>query len=195
MKTHLIITAIAVLTLFPFESFAQKDERKPGIYAVVEEKAIPLTYLYGKASVSGENFYGVEVSYNTYRFNGESSPVTTDSTFILVIDPQKREVVRKMKEYDPFIKSMKPAKLIVIPLTVNSEMHCREYYQGMKLETIRVDDQPKIEFDWGKLSENSYVIRVHGLKPGEYGFVFKPEGGMGFDYTAIFDFTIPDKTE
>jgi len=190
LKTRIIIPAVLALLFLPVISSAQMDTREPGIYALVGEQSIPLTFISGSSCVSGENYMGVEITQSLFRYRGVTSDVVADSSFVLVIDPKQKEVTKKMKEYDPFIRSMKPTKLRIVPLAVNEELQCREFYPGMKAETIRIEGQEKIKFDWEKLSDNSFVIYTHGITPGEYGIIFSPEDIYGPDYSRIFSFSV-----
>lgn len=191
MKKTVIFAAIAAFLICPAISLAQSISVKPGIYTLVDGKPIPLNFSYSSSSVEGKNVMGVELAYKTYRFKGETSGVAASDTFIVAINPNLKEVVKKFKEYDPFIKSMKPTKMIIVPLKVDSEAKCREYYPGMQLEGMNVQNRTEMEFDWNEVSENIFLLKVHNLIPGEYAFVFTPTKILGPDFTAIFGFTIP----
>jgi len=190
LKIRITLLAVLALVFLPVISSAQMDTRAPGIYALVGEQSIPLTFVRGSSCVSGENYLGVEISKSIFRYGGETSDVVADSTFVLVIDPKQKEAIKKMKEYDPFIKSMKPTKLRIVPLTVNKELKCREFYPGMKAETIRIEEQETIKFDWQKLCDNSFVIQTHRIPSGEYGIIFSPQDLLGPDYSIIFSFSV-----
>jgi len=183
---------IAALLLCQAVSSAQTTKIGPGIYTLVGGTPIPLKFSYSSTSVKGENMMGVELAYQTYRFKGETSGVEASDTFLLAINPKLREVVKKFKEYNPFIKTMRPTKLIIVPLSVDHQMQCREYYPGMKLEGMNVQDRKEMKFDWEEVNDNIYMLKVHGLKPGEYAFIFNPIKILGPDFTAIFGFTIPE---
>lgn len=151
---------------------------------------MPLSSTYGTVSCIGENSLGFEVSYQTYSYKGESSGTVADSTFVLVIDPTKKEVTRKMSGYDPFVKNMTAGKILIIPLEVIHETQSRMYYPGAKHNGVRFEQNTRIDFESMKISDNSFEIRTRKLPAGEYGFVFCTKGIDGFDFTGIFGFTI-----
>jgi len=190
LKTKISFAASLVALLLPILSFGQPDGRKSGLYAIVNGESIPLSSTYGSVSAIGENELGYSISYQTFRYKGESSGTAADSTFVLVIDPTKKEVSKKMSGYDPFVKTMKPEKVIIIPLEVNHETQSRLYYPGAKVNRVRFEKNTRIEFESSKISDNSFEIRTHTLPAGEYGFVFLTKGIEGYDFTGIFGFTI-----
>jgi len=190
LKKQIFIAAAIIALLLPLLSFAQPDVRKSGLYAIVNGASIPLSSTYGVVSALGENRLGLEVTYQTYQYKGESSGTVADSTFVLVIDPAKKEVSRKMSGYDPFIKKMTPNKVIIVPLEVIHQSQCRVYYPGAKCNGLRFEQNTKIKFEATKISDNSFEIRTHTLPAGEYGFVFHPNTMDGFDFSAIFGFTV-----
>jgi len=181
---------MVALLLFPAVTFAQLDGRKAGIYAIVGGESVSIPFQYGSSSVSGSNGLGVELTETVFRYKGEASGIAADSTFVLVLNPEQKEVIKKMKEYGPFLRNMRPTRVKVIPLEVNVEEHCREFRLGSKLEAIRLEEHPGLEFDWEKISDNSFDITVHGLVPGEYCFVICPQPVQGFNFSAIFGFTV-----
>jgi len=190
IRIHRIIAVICLLYAATPQSSAKPDDHKPGIYAIVNGEYVPLPFYRGITSVSGENRGGVEITYKTYRYNGETSGVVIDSTFILVVNPDKKRVTNTLKQYDPFIRNMKPEKSKIVPLEVNAESGCREFKLGKNFETLRFEEHPGMEYEWVQISDSSYKIKPTGLTPGEYCFVYRPVDIFGFDYTAIFAFTV-----
>jgi len=190
LKKIVFIAATLLVLLLPDISFAQADGRKPGLYAIVEGESVPLSFTYGAVSAIGERHLGFEVNYQTYRYKGESSGTAADSTFVLVIDPTRKKASKTMSEYDPFVKRMTPEKIIIIPLEVVHEKQSRMYYPGAEYNGVSVEKNTRIDFEFTKISDNSFEIRTRTLPEGEYGFVFCTRGIDGFDYTGIFGFTI-----
>jgi len=186
---------IATLLLCPLLLLAQDILLQPGIYTLVDETPVPLKFCYGISSVQGKNTLGVEVAYETYRYRGETSGIEASDTFILVIDPARKEVVKKFSEYNPFVRNMKPARMIIVPLAVNPENQCREYYPGMKLEGVNVQERPEMKFDWEEIGDNTFKIKVQDLRAGEYAIIFKIAGLQGPDFNAMFGFTITAKNQ
>ncbi len=180
----------AAALLLPLISFAQADGRKPGLYAIVNGESVPLSSTYGTVSVIGENHLGLEIRYQTYRYKGECSGIVAENTFVLVIDQNNKKVSKKMSGYDPFVKRMTPDNVIIIPLEVIQETQSRMYYPGAKYESVRFEQNTRIDFESTRISDNSFEIRTAALPAGEYGFVFRTKGIEGYDYTGIFGFTI-----
>lgn len=187
MKKFLISFLFAVL---PLVCTAKVDDRAPGLYAMVDGESIPLNFTYGSASISGKDLHGVEVVFTTYSYKGETSGTEATGTFHLVLDQKKHKVEKLMKKYNPFIRNMRPDKVTIVPLKVNAETKCREFYVGKKMDNIRIDDNDGIKFEAVKIRDNSYSIKVQDLPPGEYGFAFCEHDILGTDYEAIYGFTI-----
>jgi len=192
MKNFFTIFTLVALLLFTVESEAKQKSVTPGIYSLNGETLVPLNFSYSTTSVEGKNVMGVEVSYETYKYKGESSGVEASGSFILVTNPKKWEVEKKFKKYDPFVRNLKPTKLIIVPLTVNSEQKYREYYLGMKLQGMNAQSRTEMKFDWEELSDNIYRIDVQYLVPGEYAIIFTDSRLLGPDFSAIYGFTITD---
>jgi len=127
MKIHAALLASLALALLPVKSFAQLDERKPGIYAVRGGESVQLPYGYGLTSGFGVG----PASFVKYRYDGESSGVTADSTFVLVVDPKKKSGIVLPKKFDCFLKDLTPEDIVFLPLDVNEERECREYNPGV----------------------------------------------------------------
>jgi len=193
MKTRFLFAAILALVLFPTISFAQMDERKPGIYAIVGEESRQLLYSPPGIRPGNGGILGVEVGREVHNFKGETSGVEAADTFVLVVDPQNKTAVKTPKKYDPFIRNMTPSDMLLLPLTINQKKGRREYDEGLSIGGIGVGEEAaRVDFDWERISENSFEIKVTGLAPGEYGFIFRYSKVFGFDYDGIYGFTIPE---
>ena len=190
MKRNIFLAALAALMLFPAKSFAQLDEREPGIYAIVEDESIPLASFVAGAASSSTNVIGIEIGNTQYNFKGEESGVVANGKFVMVIDPEKTMAVKSLKKFNPFIKTMTPNNVIIIPLKVNEKKHRREYSMGQTFMGINTEKKERVPFEWEQISDNSYEITLQDVVPGEYGFVFKYVKLSDYDFGAIFGFTI-----
>lgn len=193
MKTlKLTISALVCALLFTTtDAYAQMDERQPGIYAIVGEESIPLQYTNGVNDVATTGILGFEVGRIKYSYKGAESGTVASDTFVLVIDPKKKSITQSLKSYNPFIKSMTPGNMLILPLYV--ERGKRFYEQGKIIAGINMSVKDMIDFEWERISDNSFEIRVKGLIPGEYGIVFRPAKLGEFAYEAIFGFTYPEQ--
>lgn len=188
MKFRLII--IAVLSfLLPGKMHAQLDTRDPGIYAIVRGESIPLKF---SKSTFNTSSGGRIASSTLARYKGgPTSGLIADDTFVLVNDPEQWGYTAS----EPFLRSLTPDDMAIIPLTINPEKMRREcvvdatfYLAGMSVTF----QEGGIGFEWTQISDNSFKIKVHGLKGGEYGIAFRVPGTGLFDYRyGVFGFTIP----
>lgn len=189
MKRIVFFIAAAVcLIASQTNSFAQLDERAPGLYAIVGEESIPLPFFNGTTSVSTTNIVGFEVGNQKCSYKGAESGVVASDTFVMVINPEKKMLTKTLKSYDPFIKTMTPNNILVLPLSV--EKNKRVYDSGKTFMGINTQVKGRMDFEWEQITDNSFEIKVKGLIPGEYGFVFRVISIADFDYSAIFGFTI-----
>lgn len=184
-----IIITIAAFMMAAITMSAQNDPREPGLYAIMGDESVPLVYQSGTASDSGTSFLGiVELGEKTYIFKGASCNTLTDSTFVMVCDLEKKHIARSLKKYDVFVESMTPANMIVLPFEVQKNK--RIFSEGKTVNGFSTEKKTTIKFEWEKLYDNSFLITIHGLTSGEYGFAFKPAKLGQFDLTAIFGFSI-----
>lgn len=192
MRTSFRFLAVSLFCaiFFNINANAQLDERKSGIYAIVDGKSVPLTYSSGIQHNASTGILGVELGKKKCTFRKPTSGTMASDTFVLVIDPEKKAVVRNITVYDPFIKSITPDDMLVLPLTVIKNK--RVYEEGKTIAGINVSVKDRMEFEWEPISDNSFEIRVLNLTKGEYGFVFRPAKLGEFDYSAIFGFTISE---
>ena len=188
---HTLAVAVICLTAFSVSSNAQMDEREPGLYAIVDGESIPLGYTSGSTSVSTTNVVGFEVGKSKCSFKGETSGTVTSDTFVMVIDPEKKALTRTMKSYNPFIRTMTPNNILILPLSVSKGK--RIYDEGKSVMGIKTEKKGRMDFEWEQISDNSFEIKVSGLVPGEYGFIFRVSKIADFDYSAIFGFTVAEQ--
>lgn len=190
MKKHPYILIALLFTLcFTAKASAQMDEREPGLYAVVGGQSIPLTYSNGTTYVGSTGILGVEVGRMKCTYRKPTSGVNAADTFVMVIDPERKAIVKKRKSYNPFYKKMTPNNVLVLPLTVDGNR--RVYEEGKTIAGINVSIKDRMDFEWEQITDNSFEIRVQQLIPGEYGFVFRASKLAEFDYSGLFGFTIP----
>ncbi len=187
---YLIFAALLCTLSFTVNAYAQMDEREPGLYAIVGEESIPLTYSNGTTSVTSTGILGVELGKKKCTYKGPSSGVVAADTFVLVIDPEKKSIVRNTKSYYPFIKTMTPNNMLVLPLSVVKDK--RIYEEGKTIAGINVSVKDRMDFEWEQISDNSFEIHVQNLIPGEYGFIFRATKLAEFEYSAILGFTFQE---
>ena len=169
---------------------AQVDERAPGIYAIVNGESIPLNFTSGNTAVSTTNIIGFEVGNTKITYKGATSGTIASDTFVMVIDPEKKALTKTLKVYNPFIKTMTPGNILILPLSVVKEK--RLYDEGKSVMGIKTEVKGRMDFEWEQISDNSFSIKVLNLIPGEYGFVFRVSKLADFDYSAIYGFTIAE---
>lgn len=197
MKLNILIVAALALIL-PVNASAQEyDTREPGIYAIVRGESIPLKYTSSHSGRSsgrdidsrspGNDYIGTSESF----YNGLSSGIIADATFVLVNDPERSIYTA----YDPFIKLLTPADMVIVRLAVNPEKGRRELTtdRAIGIENVElVFREGGLSFEYKQISENSYKIQVSGLEPGEYGIAFRVPHSRDFDYYyGVYGFTIP----
>lgn len=182
-----IVTVIAACLLFASASFAQSEKLTPGIYAVVDSTATHLSYTLGTVASSGVNIIGVEVGNTKFNYKGETSGVKATGKFVMVIDPEKKAIRKTPKVYDPFIKSMTPELIIIVPLEVVKGK--RVYDEGTSLQGINTRKKTRADFEWELIDENTYGITA-SLEPGEYAVIFKPAKLGSFDFGSIYGFYV-----
>lgn len=190
-KIRLIVTALFCAFAFATAASAQMDERAPGLYAVVGEESIPLTFSIGTTAVTTTNIIGIEMGKRKFSYKEPASGVTAADTFVLVIDPEKKGISKTLKSYNPFVKSMTPNNIMILPLYVDKNK--RIYEEGKTIAGINLSVKDRMDFEWEQITDNSFVIRVQNLIPGEYGFIFRAAKLAEFDYSAIFGFTFPEQ--
>jgi len=200
MKPTTLSLAAILLALIPISSFAQMDERPPGIYSVFNGQSTALPYSYSARASSGFSVNNTSVGFSIYRYKGVSSGVMADSTFVLVIDPDKAVGVVTPWKFNCFIKYMTPDDVLILPLEVNEKKKRREYDPGVSVGyTIGpvsiggvATAQQRAGFSWEMISDNSFKITVPGLPPGEYGIIFRLAKLGSFEYSSLFGFTVPE---
>lgn len=188
MRIKLFLVALA--TLFTINAFAQKDEHEPGIYSIIGGKATPLTYSSGIQAQQSSGILGFEIGKSSVKFKGETSDVIVRDTILMVIDPEAKVIKQTPKTYFPFIKSMTPAMIAIIPLQVQKNK--RVFDGGTTICGLDLEQHERGGFEWELASENSYYIYVEDLKPGEYGIAFKPAKLGTYDFAAIYAFTLAE---
>lgn len=205
MKKRVFLLAILALSFIQFDSFAQLDERKPGIYTIVGEDSFPLSYSYAIGTGSGVGIGPVTIGSSKYNYKGITSGVIASDTFVLVIDPEKKSGGSvSPKKFDCFHAKMTPDDILILPLVTNAKKDRREYNTGTSIGIgvgagavsvgagANTENKERASFEWERITDNSFKIKVSGLWPGEYGIVFRYAKLGTFDYAPLFGFTIPD---
>jgi len=189
MKTRLAFFAIvAFALLLPAAAFAQSDSRAPGIYTIVGDTAVPLSYTRGSAYSFGISYVQL---HTIVQFKKATSGTEASDVFVLVVDTTKTT----FKATKPFVKQITPANMVILPLISNIAKKRREFDPGIIVANGWIyEEKVGLEFEWEPLTSNSYLIRVRNLPPGEYGISFFNIRWSSYDfYKAVFGFTIPNK--
>ena len=184
-----ICTLLAVCLAISSTLFAQDEKLAPGIYSIVDGTATSLHYSPGISHNSGVNVIGVEIGKTSVTFKGETAGVTVTDKIVMVIDPEKKAIIRTPKRYDAFIKSMTPDLILIVPLQVAKNK--RIYDGGTSLQGFNTNKLPRVEFEWELIDENTFEIRAD-FQPGEYAVVFKPAKLGAYDFSGIYGFCVKE---
>jgi len=169
MAKRLVIDLVLAFLFFPVMASTQAEERAPGFYAVVDGEYIALDYSPYSVKV---DFYRDEI----YRYKGETSSVRATDRFVIVTEPKKSS-------------SINPKNIRLIHLKSNAGSHSREF-STFNCNRLSLAPKQSIDFEWTKISDNSFEIKIPRLRAGEYGFISRPSAMMFFNYTKMFGFTI-----
>jgi len=198
MKQILNFAAILFLMSMSLTASAQQDERTKGIYAIVNGESIPLSFTYGTGGGDfgtgagiGNVSMNIVLAKSTFHYKGVHSGIVASDTFVLVVDPKKNSGIITPKKFDYFIKKMTPNDMIVVPVFTNEKKQRREFDPGTIVDMLKhLKDNYSEQFQWTKISDNSFEIKVNELTPGEYGIVFRIPGTMSYSFDHLFGFTI-----
>lgn len=182
------IFAALFLALFSMNVFAQGINLEPGLYAVNGDEYIPVSYVSGKAVKTSTGIFGFELGKKQYEYKDRRSENIYTGKFLMVCDPAKKNVKYAWGKYKPFVKTMTPDNMLIIPLEVANKK--RIYYEGTIIEGINVTSHERDPFTWEQLSDNVYLITTE-LQPGEYGIALKPAKLGEYNFNVIFDFSVP----
>lgn len=181
-----------VMVLFSMFAVAQNDEREPGIYAVVGEESVPLTFIQGSTSNSNTGILGIEISKQKKEYKGLTSDtvVPKDFKLVLVCDMNRKNITQTLKKYDVFVSSITPDHMIIVALEPAKKN--RVYDWGTALNGFNTKKQGRVDFTWEQVTDNSYLIQAE-LEPGEYAVVFKPAKLGEYNFDTVFDFTVTEE--
>ncbi len=185
-----IISLIAACLFISAAVFAQDEKLAPGIYSIVDDIATHLTYTPGMQSNTGFNVIGVEIGNSKSSYKGETAGVQVTDKIVMVIDPGKKAIIKTPKKYDPFIKSMTPDLIMIVPLEVNKNK--RVYNAGTSVQGFNTKKHTRVEFEWQLIDENTFEI-TGNFEPGEYGIYFKPAKLGDYDWSSIYGFCVAEK--
>lgn len=180
-----ILSSLLSVLAFSFAASAQNLE--PGIYSVVDGNATHLVYANGTAISSSNNIIGLEIGDTKYKYKGETAEVEVKDKIVMVINPDKKVIKKTMKQYDPFVKSMTPANIIIVPLVVDGGK--RMYDSGRTIEGLNTQRKERVEFEWEMVDDNTFEITAK-FEPGEYAIIFRPAKLGEFDFTSIYGFYV-----
>lgn len=186
MRKFFISTAIAFLAAFCAKA---QDRLEPGIYAVVDSCYTSLSFSPGINKSSSTNVLGVEVGDSGSSYKGETSGVNCTGTLVMVIDPDKKVIKRTLKSYQPFVKTMTPDLIMIVPLSV--EKNKRTYNAGKSVMGIKTGIQERVAFEWVRIDDVTFQIDFEAA-PGEYAVVFKAAKLGDYDFASIYGFTVAE---
>lgn len=186
MKKLLTIALAMIMTL---AANAQNDTREPGLYYVDGDNSTPLTHINAITKNTGTQLLGViDIGHQKQSYKGLTSDTQcTKAEFVLVIDPSLKGAKMTPKKYNPFIKTMTPELMALLPLTL--EKKNRAYDEGRTLNGFRMKTNNSIEFEYEQITDNSWMITAE-LPAGEYIWAFKVAKHGSFNLASVFDFTI-----
>lgn len=170
-----------------FAASAQDQSLKPGIYSLIEGNTTHLVYTNGASISSSHSILGLEIGDTKFKYKGVTADVEVRDKIIMVINPDKKVIKKTTKQYDPFIKSMTPANIIIVPLEVVDGK--RVYDSGRTVEGINTVRKERIEFEWEMTDDNTFEITA-AFEPGEYAVIFRPSKLAEFDFTGIYGFYV-----
>ena len=179
--------AAMFLALFSMNIFAQEIDLEPGLYIIKGDEYVPVSYVSGKSVRSSTGIFGFELGKKQYEYKGNASENIYTGQFLMVCDESRKNVKYAWGKYEPFVKSMTPDNMVIIPLEVAKKK--RIYYEGTLIEGINVSSHERDPFTWEQLSDNVYLITTE-LQPGEYGIALKPAKLGEYNFGVIFDFTV-----
>lgn len=192
MKKKAFFLCAAVLLLsVSFMASAQSEDLEPGIYAVVDGDYSVLAHTMGITGNSGTSVFGIDVGQSKISYKGDKSETKATGTFVMVINPEKKAITQTPKKYDPFIKSMTPDNMIIVPLVV--EKNKRIYDKGVSLNGINTKKKAHVSFEWEQTGDNAFTITTEELVPGEYAIAFKPAKLGEFNFSCIFGFFVEEQ--
>lgn len=182
-----IISICILLAAVCINSFAQMDEREPGLYAINPLNESKLTPQGASKSNKSNAVFGIEIGNAKLLYKGVSSDTSASGKFIMVIDPEQKAIKQTLKEYDVFVKSMTPDNMIIVPLEV--EKNRRVYCEGKTINGFNTEKKDRVPFTWEQITDNSFVIYAD-VTPGEYAIVFRPAKLGEYNFNTVFDFTV-----
>jgi len=189
MQFRITLFCLLVFVLAPCKVSAQYDRYDAGLYAVVNENVIHLKDAFNPVSTGtgSENILLPISNRNMYKYyDGETSGVNVTGTFVLVAGHDRAVYVNNIDS------ELTPCSLKIIALTVDRENHCREYQSedALKIGDVSFINGPGgCDFEWYRIGENSFGIKMTEPKPGEYVFY------IGADKTRAYCFTIPENVQ
>lgn len=183
---RILSTLLSVLAL-SFAASAQNDNLDPGIYSIIDGTATHLVYTNGAAISSSNNLLGLEIGDTKFKYKGETGEVEVKDKIVMVINPTKKVIKKTTKQYDPFVKNMTPANIIIVPLEIVDGK--RMYDSGRTVEGINTVRKERIEFEWEMVEDNTFEITAD-FEPGEYAVIFRPSKLGEFDFTGIYGFYV-----
>lgn len=185
MKRYILsILALCLCTL----ASAQNDSRMPGLYYVDGENSVVLTHITGGTQTIGAVGSLVELGQQVKSYKGTTSDTPCKKAeFVLVIDPEKKGATQTLKKYDPFIKSMSPELMLLLPLKVDKKN--RIFDDDRTIAGLKTKKEDLVPFEYEKLTDNSWKITAQ-LPAGEYAWAFKIGKLGAFNLDAVFDFTM-----
>lgn len=169
----------------------QLDPREPGLYAVNGEESTLLTFTDASQSSSGISIGIISLGKRQLEFKGATSGTEAHGKFVLVINHEQKSATRVLKNYKPFIKTMNPDDLMIIPLTVEKKKRVLD--EGLFVNGFGTKLIHGVPFSWVQIADNAFEIEVPNLIPGEYGVALKFAELDTFDIKTLYGFYVTEE--
>lgn len=188
----IILSALAS-TLLCLNLSAQNESLEYGMYAICDGAPVEMHAVKGIAHHSGVSVLGVDLGDTKYEYKGATSKIQASGEFLMVCDSTVAVVYNAFKNFNPCGKTMTPDNIIIVPLEVVKNKN-RIYDMGETINGFNTARKERVEFSWEQVEDRTYLISCDP-EPGEYCIVFRLDRLGKYEYSRVFDFTIPAKAE
>lgn len=189
---RIIISALAS-ALLCLNLSAQNESLEHGLYAICDGTPVEMQAIGGITHTSSKSILGIELGNKKYEYKGATSKIQASGEFLMVCDSTKAFVVKPGKSYNPCVKSITPDNIIIVPLEVVKNKS-RVYEAGKSINGFNTTQKERVDFSWEQVEDRTYHI-ICDPEPGEYCIAFRLTTLGEYDFTRVFDFTIPAKEE
>ena len=198
MKKTLFALATAFLCCSSFAAAGQNtmeiseelQNLAPGLYIEQADGYVLMSYEKG-VSITDEDLEDeIQEAFKQYSYKGKTSANVATGSFILVRDPKQKSIVEKAKKYYPFVKTMTPDNIMLVPLKVKKR---NRIFEGLGRKEFVRAKKSRATFDWEQLSDNIFHLTLYDDTPaGEYAFVFRLNNIAQYYFTSVHSFSLPE---